>query len=128
MGHVGELLPILVSARNRGVDVRVILDRQVMASPSTGGALEQLRQAIGRESVRTWIGAHSESMHAKFVIADGAVALVTSANLTGHAMVRNVEVGLHTEDQDVVSQLSSFFGRLWVAGDGSESFIQGSDQ
>jgi phosphatidylserine/phosphatidylglycerophosphate/cardiolipin synthase-like enzyme len=39
------------------------------------------------------------SLHAKALVADGDVALVTSANLTGHAMKHNIELGLLVTDR-----------------------------
>lgn len=51
-------------------------------------------------------------MHAKCILVDDRVALVTSANLTGAAHLRNIEVGLLTHQVAVVSRLRGQFMSL----------------
>jgi len=51
-------------------------------------------------------------MHAKCVLVDDRVALVTSANLTGAAHLRNIETGLLTHQVAVVSGLRGQFMSL----------------
>lgn len=51
-------------------------------------------------------------MHAKCILVDDRVALVTSANLTGAAHNRNIEVGLLTHQREVVSRLRGQFTSL----------------
>ena len=65
-------------------------------------------------------------MHMKAVIADGRIAYVGSANLTGAGMGaksehrRNFEGGFITEDRDTVRQLMTFMDQFFV-GDFCES-------
>ena len=56
------------------------------------------------------------SMHAKTAIADDRVALVTSANLTGHALDRNMELGLLVRGGDVPRILATHFDGLVAQG------------
>lgn len=48
-------------------------------------------------------------MHAKCILVDDRAALVTSANLTGAAHNRNIEVGLLTHQREVVARLRGQF-------------------
>lgn len=52
------------------------------------------------------------SLHAKCVVVDRTVALVTSANLTEAALKRNIEVGAIIRSPTFASQLSEHFGAL----------------
>lgn len=55
-------------------------------------------------------------MHAKCILVDDRAALVTSANLTGAAHNRNIEVGLLTRQREVVSRLRGQFMALAESG------------
>jgi phosphatidylserine/phosphatidylglycerophosphate/cardiolipin synthase-like enzyme len=48
-------------------------------------------------------------LHAKAVVADGEVALVTSANLTEAAFERNIEVGVLSRDRALAASLAKHF-------------------
>lgn len=49
------------------------------------------------------------SLHAKCIVADRRVALVTSANLTDYALSINIEMGVKTEGGDVPRQIAEQF-------------------
>lgn len=52
------------------------------------------------------------STHAKAVVVDGRLSLVTSANLTEAAQLRNIEVGVLLDDESVANQLNAQFDAL----------------
>jgi hypothetical protein len=56
------------------------------------------------------------SLHAKCVVVDAAVALVTSANFTEAAQERNIEVGVVTRYAPMVRRLRGYFQSLWETG------------
>jgi phosphatidylserine/phosphatidylglycerophosphate/cardiolipin synthase-like enzyme len=56
------------------------------------------------------------SMHAKGVVVDRRVALVTSANFTEAAQTRNIEVGALIRSQGFATQLAGHFESLAAAG------------
>jgi len=62
-------------------------------------------------------------VHFKCVVVDGAWAYLGSANLTGaglgakHADARNFEVGLLTEDFDVIDRLRALFAAVWTGAE-----------
>lgn len=56
------------------------------------------------------------SLHAKCVIVDRRVALITSANFTEAAQQRNIEVGLLVKHVPVVQRLAGYFEALQNSG------------
>lgn len=54
------------------------------------------------------------SMHAKCVIVDRRICLITSANFTPAAQERNVEVGVLVRDAEQVRRLTEYFDALTV--------------
>lgn len=57
-------------------------------------------------------GSTRASLHAKCVVIDESIALVTSANFTQAAQWRNIEVGLVVEGTSLAQSLSAQFGNL----------------
>lgn len=121
--HFDALLPALTLAGERGVQVRVLLDEAANSPLPSSDTLASLRSQLIPGSVRFWRGDSRQpgSLHAKFVVVDDATALITSANMTGRAMVGNVEVGVLTSDLDTIRSLSELFGHLWAASSMLES-------
>jgi phosphatidylserine/phosphatidylglycerophosphate/cardiolipin synthase-like enzyme len=60
--------------------------------------------------------AKRSSLHAKCVVVDRRVALVTSANFTEAAQTRNIEVGALIQSAWFATQLAVHFGALADAG------------
>ncbi len=55
-------------------------------------------------------------LHAKCVVVDGHVALVTSANFTPHAQLRNIELGVKLEDPELAERIEAQFEELVQKG------------
>jgi hypothetical protein len=53
------------------------------------------------------------NLHAKVYLFGTARAIVTSANLTDAALLRNHEFGFVAENQEIVGRCAEFFERLW---------------
>jgi phosphatidylserine/phosphatidylglycerophosphate/cardiolipin synthase-like enzyme len=60
--------------------------------------------------------AKRSSLHAKCVVVDRRVALVTSANFTEAAQTRNIEVGALIQSEGFAMRLAEHFGALIDAG------------
>ncbi len=98
--HVGAVIDALQKAVDRGVLVSVLFER----SKEHGGnvtvdSIAMLKQCLPRAQLYEWDKSSSDtsqtaSVHAKCAVADGAVAFVTSANLSEAAMERNMELGV----------------------------------
>lgn len=106
----------LRSAAGRGVDVRLVLDGGTHAHhafTALGSTVELL----------TWpptlLPDHDSdhaSLHAKCAVADHDVAFVTSANLTGHALDRNMELGVLITGGDTPRRLAEHVEGLVAEG------------
>lgn len=51
-------------------------------------------------------------LHAKCVVIDGEASLVTSANFTPHAQLKNIELGVKLEDAEVARRIEAQFDEL----------------
>lgn len=96
-------VPSVATAMNeaaaRGVRLRVLLE----ASTSHGGSLNIdpaaiMRSIVPSVEIYTWTQKPEPfvdgKVHAKVAVIDGVRAFVTSANLTGHALEKNMEAGV----------------------------------
>lgn len=96
---VASIMSALRKAIDRGVDVSMLLE----SSDKHGGgvsidAISQMRVALPTAHVYFW-GDKGESyaggkVHAKVAVCDEAMCFISSANLTGHAMEKNMEAGV----------------------------------
>lgn len=121
---VAEVVEALSSAAQRGVRISLLLES---SAESKGRLSFDARNAFnalqGRVKFYCWPtnqrgapGIHAGSLHAKAVIADGARALVTSANLTGRALEANMELGLLVEGGSIPNRLAIHFKELVARG------------
>lgn len=109
----------LAEVAGRGVAVDMVFEEKT-------GALESFRslaeETEGRVRLWRWPehvrGADGKaSLHAKVVAADRRLALVGSANLTGHALRHNIETGVLLRDPVQVRRLVGHFDAL-MGGEG----------
>jgi len=119
--RVALVVDELAAATARGVDVRLVLE----TSEASGGRLAvdaaTAFASLGGASVSFWVWpaeqrpvlpAGTAALHAKAAIADDHTALVTSANLTGHGMNENMELGLLVRGGPVPRRLAAHFAQL----------------
>jgi phosphatidylserine/phosphatidylglycerophosphate/cardiolipin synthase-like enzyme len=114
---VPEVVAELKAAMARGVDVRLVLEDEVVDGAAAFAEL------AGSASLWVWpsaqrpkLAAGHASMHAKAAVADGRMAFVTSANLTGHAIAANMELGLVVDGGPVPRRLEAHLLRLMSDG------------
>ena len=96
---VPTVVAALNDASSRGVRLRILLE----AATSHGGTLnydsaDTMRMRVPLAELFTWKEKPEPfvdgKVHAKVAVVDGARAFVTSANLTGHALEKNIEAGV----------------------------------
>lgn len=119
--RVAPVTAALKTAATRGVDVRLILetaeDSDGHLSNDAADAFRELHQLVS-----FWVWPRDRrpeggaSMHVKAVIVDGRAALVTSANLTGYALERNMELGLVIRGGAAPQRLADHFQALTASG------------
>lgn len=106
-----QVIDALARAQARGVPVRMLLE----ATPfgAFGGQVDTLDEisALGIE-VKYGPDAFRFS-HAKYIVVDGAVGIITNQNLTYSSFESNREVGVITTDTEVVRSLAAVFEADW---------------
>ena len=89
----------LNDALSRGISVSILLER----SENEGGGVSidgiaAMKKVLPDASVYAWDNKLEEfqggKVHAKVVVADESICFISSANLTEHAMERNIEAGV----------------------------------
>ena len=96
---VSSVVHALNAAAARGIDIQILLE----TSTSHGGSLSvdpiaMMRRCVPSAGLYTWTDRPAPftegRVHAKVAVADGNAAFLTSANLTGHALEKNMEAGV----------------------------------
>lgn len=96
---VASVMAALARATQKGIQVSMLLE----ASESHGGsvsidAIARMKHSLPSARVFSWInkgaGFSGGRVHAKVAVADEAICFISSANLTGHAMEKNMEAGV----------------------------------
>lgn len=102
---VDSIVSTLRKAIERGVKVEILME----STADYGGRISMDSIALFEREVPGailyWWDETGASVHAKCAVGDGKVAFVTSANLTGAAMERNMELGIKIEGGDVPRRL-----------------------
>jgi phosphatidylserine/phosphatidylglycerophosphate/cardiolipin synthase-like enzyme len=118
--HVPDVVAAVLTRVDRGVKVRMVLET---AKDSQGGlsvdAAAAFGDLAGKCAFYVWPlerrQLHSDksaSMHVKAALADDHTVLVTSANLTGAALLRNMELGLLVKSGPVPAVLAAHIEAL----------------
>lgn len=96
---VSSVVDALNAAAARDIEVRILLE----TSASQGGSLSvdpvaTMRRCMPTAALYVWTDRPAPftegRVHAKVAVADGLTAFLTSANLTGHALEKNMEAGV----------------------------------
>lgn len=96
---VSTIVKALNAANDRGVVISMLLElSQDHGGSITFDAIGRMRELVPSVRMYTWVnkteGYEGGRVHAKVAVADVAVCFITSANLTGFAMERNMEAGV----------------------------------
>lgn len=96
---VPSVIAAINSAIDRGVETRILVE----ASVTQGGSLlvdpvATMRSCVPSAILYAWTDRPhpftNGRVHAKVAVADSGIAFLTSANLTGHALEKNMEAGI----------------------------------
>lgn len=98
---VNRLALAVVAAKKRGIDVRILINSDIIRN--------HLKN-MGVESKRCY---HSNLVHAKVMIVDGRYAIVGSHNYTQAAMSLNLEVSVLVDFENPENDLTRYYDRLW---------------
>jgi cardiolipin synthase len=118
---VRSIVNAMNDAASRGVRLRVLVE----ASKEHGGTLDtdlvpKMRASVPTAELLTWRARPEPfvdgKVHAKVAVIDGARAFVTSANLTGHALEKNMEAGVLVNGGLLPKTLSDHLQALFDVG------------
>ncbi len=100
-----SLVHELVSARNRGVDVYVVMDDWYDHNKRTARYLE-------KNNIPVKIIQMDGSTHDKLIIIDGRIVVVGSTNWSYHSLAKNHEADVVINNQKIASDFESYFHKL----------------
>lgn len=108
--EITDIVDALNNAINRGVNIVFLLESDKVHGGSLNtDSIGTMREAIPKASHYYWAEKDAKfvggSVHGKSIVADESVCLITSANLTGHAMDKNMEIGVMIHGGDIPRKL-----------------------
>jgi len=110
--NVDSIVAALQKAVNRGIKVEILME----STSDYGGRISMdsiaLFQREVPEAILYWWNENGASVHAKCAVSDGRVAFITSANLTGAAMEKNMELGIKIVGGDIPRRLHEHLDAL----------------
>jgi phosphatidylserine/phosphatidylglycerophosphate/cardiolipin synthase-like enzyme len=104
-----SLATALISAKERGVEVRVVIERE--RAYEQGSEYPRLKSA----GVDVRLDGNPNSMHHKFMVIDGYIVVTGSYNWSSAAEERNDENVVVIFDRDVAQRFVQEFERVWQA-------------
>jgi len=106
-----DLIRELVAAKNRGVDVKVIIEYRIYQ-----GYMDVNLEAynyLKDHGVDVKLDEDSETDHFKFVVIDGKIVYVGSHNWSEAALYYNREVSIRIVEEGIARELKDYFNALW---------------
>ena len=104
-----ELLIALKHAKERGVKVRIILEKRVMSDDNI--ATFQALKTYGIDV--KWASKLFTLTHAKFLIIDGTTVIIGSHNFSDNALTSNREASVLIERSAAVDEFKHIFEQDW---------------
>ncbi|QBH19204.1 phospholipase [Alcaligenes faecalis] len=114
---VSTLVNALNAASDRGVAISMLLElSQEHGGSITFDAIGKMRTLVPAARLYAWSNKAAPfsdgRVHAKVAIADRRMCFITSANLTGHAMEKNMEAGVLISGGDIPTLLDRHLSAL----------------
>ena len=115
--EVSSIVKSLNAANERGVSLSLLLE----SSKDHGGSIKmdvigKMRAVVPSARLYAWIDKTCQfadgRVHAKVAVADASICFVTSANLTGYAMEKNMEAGVLISGGHIPRQLDQHLRAL----------------
>jgi len=120
--RIPDALQSLELSGTRGVQMHFILESSEDSEGRLRGRSTAFSPLIGTPNATFYIWPHAKRpsgalLHAKAVIIDRQTALVTSANMTEHAISANIEIGLLIRGGDAPVRIHDYVKALIAAGE-----------
>ncbi len=103
----------IVAAANRGVAVRVMLDKSNWSEQIT----EKNRPTIDfltAHGVAAKFDDATVTTHAKLIVIDGHLVILGSSNWNGHAFTDQAQANIAMDDPQVAAAFTTYFDRIWA--------------
>lgn len=107
---VDELSSFKKSGSKKKIDIKIItrlLKEDIEMGITDLDKFRVLKDKFGAE-IR-----YNNDLHAKMVILDSSVAIISSANLTKKGLSVNYEAGICLKDANMVNKVAQFFNEMW---------------
>ncbi len=104
-----EILKALTNAKKRGVDVRVIVDRE----QSNGNVMKHAINTLLIDKIPVKVNTHSGLMHLKMSVIDDSIATTGSYNYSKAATDTNDEMFVVVKDTAFAKKCENYFNRMW---------------
>ena len=114
---VSTIVKAMNAANDRGVVISMLLElSQEQGGNISFDAIGKMKNLVPAASLYAWREKDDQfsggSVHAKVAVADGKLCFITSANLTGHAMEKNMEAGVLISGGRIAKQLDEHLRSL----------------
>lgn len=118
---VASIVKALNFANERGVVISMLLESSLEHGGSiTFDVVGKMKTLVPAATIYVWRDRADPfgegRVHAKVALADASTCFITSANLTGHAMEKNMEAGVLIRGGEVPRLLARHFGALVELG------------
>jgi len=110
--EVNMILEDLVSAKERGLSVRILLEKSYWDS-SLNSYNQEFIDSLESHGIIASFDDLNVTTHAKCVVFDGEVALFGSTNWTTSALERNNEVNIELHDETICGEIEEYINTLW---------------
>lgn len=108
-----DIVKAVISAKRRGVDVRIITDKQESSSKGELMALSEFKD----NNIPVKINTHDGLMHMKVTISDDKIFTAGSYNYTAQASTKNDEVLLIVNNSKAALDFEKQFNSMWNDND-----------
>ncbi|MFB6290424.1 MAG: phosphatidylserine/phosphatidylglycerophosphate/cardiolipin synthase family protein [Candidatus Bipolaricaulia bacterium] len=108
------LTQALVDARNRGVEVRIVLDVNTWSKKINQSNRETALWFLGKGIRQVKFDSPQVTTHSKALMIDGESVLVGSTNWSYYSLSKNIEVDVAIKNiPSVVKSFETYFRRIW---------------
>ncbi len=111
-----DVIDALVAAQSRGVDVKILLEREPSGTNSGNTAIFLKLKAVGL-NVQLTKPFKFVFVHEKSFVIDNSSAIISTANITGSSFSSNREYLVQLENPELVSEIAKVFDADWAGAD-----------
>ena len=111
---VNSLLKSLIDAHNKGVGVRVILDKDAQDAVTESRLInEPAFQVLKKNNVPVVYDREDRMTHSKFAVVDGRHTVIGSHNWTGGSFLAYDDTSVYVGSRELGQKCQGFFDAIW---------------